>query len=89
MALPQASVAERSLRSRLKLNQEVSVARSRFPSSDTVELAQRHVSEGRRIVDRQKQLIAKLSAPHLDTADAENLLTQFIATQKIFALNAQ
>jgi len=47
-------------------------------------LAERHVELGRRIVERQEKLVATKKGAHLDTSSAEQLLTVFLATQKIF-----
>ena len=44
----------------------------------------RSVEEGRRIVARQWQFIAKRKASHLDATEAEKLLESFQRMQKIF-----
>ena len=46
--------------------------------------AERHVKEGRLIVERQQELIVRRKAAQLDTTDSEHLLTQFEISQKIF-----
>ena len=47
-------------------------------------LAEQRVELGRRIVERQEKLILTKNAAHLDTSSAEQLLTVFLITQKIF-----
>jgi len=57
--------------------------RSAIPAEKRA-LAERHVELGRRIVERQEKLIVTKRAAHLDTSSAEQLLTVFLITQKIF-----
>ncbi len=47
-------------------------------------LAERHVSDGRRIVARQRAFIASRKEAGHDTRDAEALLDQFERTLEIF-----
>jgi hypothetical protein len=47
-------------------------------------LAERHVKQGRCIVERQQKIIAEKKAAHLDTSASEQLLSQFLISQKIF-----
>ena len=47
-------------------------------------LAHRHVKEGRRILERQRQIIAQKKAADLDTGSSEQLLAQFEISQKLF-----
>jgi len=49
-----------------------------------LEQATRHVTEGRRVIARQKLLIARLQAAGCRTAVADGLLVQFEQTQRIF-----
>jgi hypothetical protein len=49
-----------------------------------LEQAARHVKEGKRIVARQRTLIAKLKEGGHDTEASESLLTQFERTLAIF-----
>jgi hypothetical protein len=46
--------------------------------------AMRHVAEGRRIVDRQRALVARLKEAGLDANAAEDLLAQFERTLAVF-----
>jgi len=47
-------------------------------------LAEQHVELGRRIIERQRNIIANKKTAKLDVIFAEQLLTQFEITQKIF-----
>jgi len=47
-------------------------------------LAQRHVELGRRIVERQNEIIAQKRTAHMSTRSSEELLSVFLASQKIF-----
>lgn len=49
-----------------------------------LEQARRHVFEGKRIVAKQRSLIAKKRAGGLDTSTAEKLLIQFERSLAIF-----
>jgi hypothetical protein len=49
-----------------------------------LETAERHVKEGRLIVDEQRGRIARLKSLGLDTRDAENHLRTFRDTLDIF-----
>ena len=51
---------------------------------DRKELAQRHVDTGRRIIARQRQLIAELKAHNHSTKQYESLLSAFETSQAIF-----
>jgi hypothetical protein len=53
-------------------------------SESTLVLAGRHVCEGRLIVARQKQLIARLKAAGRPTLNAEQTLQVFVTTLAIF-----
>jgi len=46
--------------------------------------AARHVAEGRRIVDRQRALVARLKEAGLDAFNAKDLLGQFERTLAVF-----
>jgi hypothetical protein len=48
------------------------------------QLAERHVAEGRRIVERQRQLIAKVKACNGYSVQAEELLSLFEKSLVIF-----
>jgi len=48
------------------------------------EQAYRHVMDGRKIVARQREIIARLKAGGADVSDAEDLLDQFERTLAIF-----
>jgi hypothetical protein len=50
--------------------------------TDDLALAEQHVADGERIVERQRALIRHLSHEGHDTAKAEVLLAQFIETQR-------
>jgi hypothetical protein len=47
-------------------------------------LAEQHVEEGRRVIERQRQLIARKKVAYSDTIFAEELLDQFLLSQRIF-----
>ena len=47
-------------------------------------LAKRHVETGRRIIERQRQIVAETKARKVDSTQAEELLAQFERTQAIF-----
>ena len=48
---------------------------------DHLALAEQHVEEGKAIIKRQRDLIARLSADGHDVTQAKALLAQFIDTQ--------
>ncbi len=54
------------------------------PEETPLEKARRHVVEGRKIVARQRQLIADLKRKGLPTADAESVLRTFENNLAIF-----
>ena len=49
---------------------------------DHLALAERHIAEGKIIIDRQRNLIAHLEQGGHDTALSRELLSQFFHTQK-------
>jgi hypothetical protein len=52
--------------------------------SDTLALARRHVTEGRKIVARQHQIVIALERAGLDSTGAKNTLRLFEDTLRIF-----
>ena len=47
-------------------------------------LAEQHVSEGKRILENQGRLLAKVAADGYDTTEAERLLAQFEDVQRLY-----
>src|SRR5262245_52509344 len=47
-------------------------------------LAEQHVEQGRRIVERQRHIVANKKAANVDATFAEQLLTQFESSLKMF-----
>ena len=54
------------------------------PLQERIAIAERHVSHGRDIIDRQSRLIARLRARGLDTTLPEELLAGFEHAQRNF-----
>jgi len=52
--------------------------------AEDLALAYRHVTEGRRILDRQRDVIAKKKAAGLEGEISEQLLAQFEISQRLF-----
>ena len=48
-----------------------------------VELAQRHVADGKKIVARQREIVAKLGADGHNVTEARKLLTAFEDSQRL------
>jgi hypothetical protein len=48
------------------------------------DMAQRHVLDARKIVERQRELIARKGAHHQDTTEAQELLVRFEKTLAMF-----
>jgi hypothetical protein len=53
-------------------------------SEDRLQMARRHVIEGRRVIAAQQELIARLRARGEDTSVDERLLRRFEQNQTIF-----
>jgi hypothetical protein len=53
-------------------------------SESKIEMAARHVAQGRLIVLNQKQIIRRLFEKGVSTSDAENLLYLFESTLRVF-----
>lgn len=54
------------------------------PKESTLEMAVRHVAEGKRSVARQRKSIARLKAMGLPTLDHEHTLLAFEGTLQVF-----
>ncbi len=52
------------------------------PRETTIEMAARHVAEGRERIARQRQMVEGLRALGLPTKEAEDLLAQFLEIQR-------
>lgn len=53
-------------------------------SENRLQLARRHVTEGRNVIDAQRAHIARLRAQGQDTSREEHLLSRFEQNQTIF-----
>jgi hypothetical protein len=52
--------------------------------AERIEMARHHVSKGRAVLSRHRQLVANQQARGLDAAISEELLVQFERSQAIF-----